>query len=519
MINKLAIILWLILLTIFININNVYINNNIFYSPDESANYSVTKEYWTNWNMYLEWEYLEYDKWNILHQRWFFTYNDKIVPFNFLWIPFFYWPLYSILWDNIKYINSIFLLIIIISIYSLSSLIKIIDKKNSWLVILWLLGTMPLLYFLNFPFFNIVPVIPFSILFVFYLIKFNKTENIKFLYLSIFFSLIIIWFRYNYIIFIFLFILINIIKNLNIYKNIKAKSLHLFILFILGIIVFFIPLIILNKTLYWDYLMYWYSLFNKIIFAEERSWSVIQSIINIFFSSQNFDLNLLLTNLKNNFFIISPIFYLLWFIPLIHKKLSSSIWLYWIIILYIILYMWTSNTYGSWMENIIIWNSINRYWIILHLFFILPIIYFLNHKWNKLVKIILVFYIFISLPILANELVIKNKKLINLYSNIEDIKDRKIDYMISPMVDKVFFNDYKQITRFCWVECRKEFDRIKFDMVNTLRFLLKNWENIYVYKSTYFNEEYHFEELSKMWIQFIRIKWDFYKLYLKKYND
>ena len=65
MINKLAIILWLILLTIFININNVYINNNIFYSPDESANYSVTKEYWTNWNMYLEWEYLEYDKWNI----------------------------------------------------------------------------------------------------------------------------------------------------------------------------------------------------------------------------------------------------------------------------------------------------------------------------------------------------------------------------------------------------------------------------------------------------------------------
>ena len=174
MLKKFFYIFFGLLIFFLVNFLNFSVHENVFNSADEAANYQITKQYGTNWILYLTWDHLNIDKWNNLHMRGFITYNNKLVPFNFLWLPLFYWPFYAILWENIKYIN-IFLMIIIVFVLlkTFTNLFNIRGKDT--IILSSIFGLLVMVYYISHPYFNIVPFLPFFFLFLYYIFKFQKT--------------------------------------------------------------------------------------------------------------------------------------------------------------------------------------------------------------------------------------------------------------------------------------------------------------------------------------------------------
>jgi len=486
--NHIILCIWIILMWILINIVHIFIPVEIFNSPDEAANYQVVKEYGTTGKLFLKWDFLDKDYWNNLHSRGFITHEGKIVPFNFLWLPFVYGTFYTVFKDNIKYINILFLIIILSIIIKLSNLFY--KNKNTGVVTLVFLWCLPIVYYLNFPYYNIVPLVPFFILSAYYLFKFNKTKNIKYLYLSAFFSLFVVWFRYNYIIFIFVFLLLNIIRERKTYACIKRKITHFFGVIILWCICFLIPLLLFNSELYWSPFTYWYSLFTKTFFDWVRTWDTLQSIINIFYQSHWLNLEILWINIKNKLFMISPLFFTLAYLFIFSKQWTKSIWIYWILIIYIIIYAWMADTYLSGSQKITIYWSTQRYWIVLYLGIILSVIWYINKK--RINKISLLILIFLFLWTSQERLYDTLKKQIWIrVSYMNEIKefqqniqqDNWPNYLIVAKSDKYFFSDVNIISWWCWENCYKRINDGEVKLNNIIDEIISHWWNVYIHNS------------------------------------
>ncbi len=482
-----------ILLLLFTNLVNITKDKEIFNSPDEAANYISSKEYALNGKMYLEEEYLNKDFGNYLHPRGFITYNNKTVPFNFLGVPLFYGTFYTFLGDNIKWISILFLIIIIITLKNIYELYYKKEKNNLIFIAIFSLFCLPLIYYFNFVYLSIVPSITYFLLFIYYFLKFNKTDNQTDIYFGLFFGLIDIWFRYNDLLFIAFFIILNIYYNRIQYLKISKKFIKIGLFLFLSFIILLIPLLILNNEIYGNPFKYGPSIFNEIFFLEERATNLSDQVISIIFPAREIDLYSFFMNLVTTLLLLSPIFYIVGYLVLIKNKIFIKIGLYWLLIIYIIIYLGTStNTYLSGIDQISLTKSVIRYWLIIHIGFIYLFLIFIKTKYfNKYIKIFLLFVLLIlSLSSLNYELE-SAKQSLNycdvLLNNISPLLNSE-DYIISPIYDKCFFQNYNTITWWAVTVVQgKYFDKIK--MADTIKFLISQNKHIFAYTDYYFNDE------------------------------
>ncbi len=469
-------ILLFILIIILISILPLKNSNNTFNSPDEAGYYRVVKEFGLNNKMYFENEFLEYDKGNNLHQRGFITLDKKVVPFNFLGIPLFYGVLYSFFGDSVKFINIFLFLIFILYLFKLSLIIS--NKSiNIVYILLGVLFATPIIYYFNQPYMNVIPATVFFIIFLFYLIIFNLKRNFVFLWLSLIFSLISIWFRYEYVIFVFLIFLFNFIKNKYIYLNQSKKYLKIVILIITFILIFLIPLLSLNNTLYGSPFTYGYSIFNKVTFQEERSGTFLKSLINVIFPSQNFNFILFFKNLLFAFIIIFPLPAILLYFWFFKKGIKLNLGIYWIIIFYFVIYMGMGNVWGS--ENALeggIDKSVVRYWLILYVMLAVYMAIFLKSINKNNIKLLLIVFIIIySITFIVssdNGLAHLSSRIDRYDYNIEELKSivSNNDYLITGASDKYH---YKNVNIITWWGNSREDESDKFFSASSIANLTK----------------------------------------------
>lgn len=512
------IFIWAFLLT---NIYNFNVDNWVFTSPDEASYYQVTKQYSQNWVMYLTWNNLDIDIWNNLHPRWFITLNEKIVPFSALWLPLYYGPLFSIIWDGILYLWVFFFIITWLALF------KIIDlvfkrKVRVWLVFFLLLNCVPYIYYLNFPFYNIVMLVPFFLISIYYLIKFYKYGNTKYLYLSYMFSLTVIHLRNEYLLFLLFIYLCYFVYD---FRSFKKKFFKIILpIWIISLLYFIFPLTQLNLSLYWEPFTYWYNYFTNIFYWDTRANSSMQSIWNIFLPWLEFNFS----SFKNNFY--SNITRINWLtllslcfiisILLNSLKKQSNTKFVWfsalLIVIYYLLYQWASNTYWSWLINENIWYAVTRYWIMIHVLSVIVVAYWLNciSKYYKYI-ILCVLFLWFTLNMITE---------LNNYQSYWDSTRVIIDsvlsqtsensYIIAPMSWKYLYK-YRKVISWRWwhVDWNLNFEKDIVSISSTLKFLIESWYDIYWIRFNWFNN-YHLQLLMDNWINSVDMENDLVQLYL-----
>ncbi len=486
------------LLTIFLLIVFIFIligyvpnyNSANIYSGDDAPAYRITKYYGSSGELSWEEKYSGIDYGNNLHQRGFLTVNGKIVPFNFLGVPFFYGPLYSILNENLKYINILFFVIFIIYSYLLINLFYPEKIKFSY-VLCSFIFSLPLVIYFGFVYINIIPLIAFIIPFIYYIARFNKLKDLNMLYLSFIFSLVAIWMRYDFALFAFSVYLVNFIANKEAYSSNKKKIF--FTIVFISIIFFALPLGILNNRLYGSPFTYGYQLFNKAYYGDERTGSASSSLISIIFPSRSLNLMLLFKNVKEVFFLVSPVFFLLtYYIIIKDRKIFLKIFFpYFLIFLFFIFYYGTLNVYGSDFYQVSLDKAIFRYWIPIIFFFMIAFAVALQKVKNKKLKAFVIFYFFIfSLSFYADsELgLYQRTSLISRVSNDIKILSSIIEpdsYLITAQKDKYFYDLATPIT--WWGGTRvTESDKFFSDEIiaNLTKNLILEDESVYYLKDS-----------------------------------
>ncbi len=506
--------LWIVLSFFLINIFTLSVPWAIFHTPDELANFIVVQEYWTSWKMFLQAPYLDIDHGNNLHPRWFLTHNERLVPFNFLWLPLIYWPFYAFFAEYVHFLNSVFFFLIMVFAYSLARLWFDIKKEMIWIVFLVVLSSLPLLFYYNFPYYNIVPFLTFFVLFLYYIQRFHYTNKILYLYLGVLFALFAIRMRYEQVLFIWLFMMIVFIQHRRLYF--KRKNLLRDILWVIfmGIVVFVVPLLTLNKSLYGTPLTYWYSLFTQTFFAEERTWTRQQAIINTLYQGHQFDLGVLWINLKNNLFLIAPIFFLLAYSVLWKRAILKRNWPYLLLSCYIIFYTWMSPTYGSGIDTVTLHGSIPRYFFVLYfiaLFLVLKPLLSIK-KWLALAVCFVLFnksLFFTDVSRILTSFDGYNDAIALMQPHLSQDA-----YLITTVEDKFTYILAHQITRWCWIDCDEHFEKNKYMLIETIRHLLQQWEEVFALESRRFSSDYHFGEFRKWGITISHIEWNLYQLSL-----
>jgi hypothetical protein len=509
-------LIYLLTLIVFccllITLVNVWVKTSIFNSSDEASNYIVTKEYWQNWKMSIDANYLDIDYWNNLHQRWFITHNQKLVPFNFLWTSFFYWPYYSYFWDYIKYIN-IFLYWIILLI----SVLFINWYQNRINMSILMLFNMPLIFYFNFPFFNIVPFIAFLNTWLYFILKFNSTWLFKNYIVWITLISVALFIRHEQILFFWVFYIINFIVYYKLYLSFLK---YIILTNILLWVIIFYPLLFFNDILYWWYFNFWYSLFQKVFFPEILNQSQL-TFEWLFIRAKDFNYLTLYNNVENVFYKIWKWYFVLWLLWYLHILYNSKkkvvIWLYTLVIIYIILYYWSSDTYWSWsgVENI--QAAVMRYRLYIQILIVLMACYWITLLRNKLmsyiliVSVILVNFTWTWFNDLNDDIFIrkwyenKNEYLQNLWI--------EWNYIISPLWWKYLYLNNNIISRW-WgtVDSTDHYLKTRNEIIWTVKFLLSQWEIIYVEESRYFSRHLQINDFEESWIMFEKISDNLYKL-------
>lgn len=374
---------------------DVFNPQNIMNSPDEVANYLTIKEYAKNKKMFFEAEFLNYDYGNNLHQRGFLTWNGKIVPFNFLGMQIFFGPQYFLLQENIKIFLK--LLMIFLIYFSLSRIASCVYGENLKKEVLFGIACCsPLLFYFNFFYFNIIPSVTFFLLFLYFLLRFNTEKNKKFLVISFFFAGFSVIFRYEMVIFIFLLLLINAIRNKELYlTQFKLSPIIFGILAIF--LLFLLPLLYFNNNLYGSPFKYGYSAFNSIYFPNVREGSFIKSLLTIIIPTSDFSVRALFNNFLSVFVLLSPAIFFLSLREIAKPPLRNKIKPYWVVIFYFILYKGIDpGTYLSGAKTTALGMSTIRYWLILLVLMIIPFSHYLKQEKQKFFKHILALLIFLN---------------------------------------------------------------------------------------------------------------------------
>ncbi|MBS3165873.1 hypothetical protein J4444_02005 [Candidatus Woesearchaeota archaeon] len=493
----LTIVIVLIFLSSLIRLVNP---TNILNSPDEASNYLMMKEYAVSGNMYLKGEYLEKDSDNLLHQRGFLTWNNKIVPFGYLGFPLLFGPLYIFLGEYIIFFLTILYILLLIFLIQ-KFYFLIFNKRDIFLIALSFIFITPLIFYLNFFYFNIIPNLIFFMLFLYYLFSFNVNNNIKFIYLAIIFASISVFFRYESIIFIVLIFIFNLIINREKFLLLNNKMTCLLVSASLTIILFIAPLLILNRLTYGGSFVYGYSIFNKVYFQSERTSSIFSLVRNVLFPSQILDFKTFFINLKVILFFVSPVFFVISYLGILKNGFYKKIGWYCLIIIYLLFYNGMNpNTYLSGSQVISSSSrAITRYWLILLPLFSIPFTYYISsnkigNRFKVIVLSLLLVYSFVFF--ISSDPVASLSSYKDYFSNTNQDKIllkniiNPSDYLITSTNGKIYY-DIINIISWWGGPTQSESDRF-FDAIslaNMTKFLISENRSVY-YLSDKYNSRY-----------------------------
>jgi len=472
----------LIFVILIISVNIATFNRaSVFNSSDEASNYQAMKLVSNTNKLYYTDPMAKYDLKNNLHSRGFIYWKEKIVPFNFLGIPIFYGTLNMILGENLKYINILYLIMII---FSGVKILKILDNTQSqsynyYLLSLSLCG--PIIYYLNHPYFNATPSLAFFCLSFYYIIRYvysNSENKLTSILLASMFTSISLWFAYYWVLFYLFIYGYLVISNI---KNIKTYLPHWLSAIGIVTIVFLIPLMLLNNHLYGSPFTIGYGAFTKTYFLQERASSTYQSIVTFLLPSRSIDLNILLNNLKTSLFYISPIYLYVSYLGIVlmikkYPRLNFFVPL----LIWFIAYNGMSDTYLSGSDQINYATAILRYWLPIYFLLSISFSYYLNIQKSVKTKLLIVLCSLISMPFLYTELYSSNQILKNFESINTEYQSVIIpnSYIVAPISDKYLFQVAKPIIWWMSYSDNKFFDpkQLNLLIVN----LINENQNVYL---------------------------------------
>ena len=417
--------------------------HKVFESPDENANYLATRLYSTTGQLWYQEDYTELDIENYLHPRHFVTYNNRVVPTEFLGLPITYGPLYSIAGDDATIAWGIVLsLISFIFFIRLAALL--FGRKASPYAAIIFLANIPLLWYLTMPYFNAAGAITFFIVGVFYLARFYQTTGGKELFLaSLFFSLSIL-FRYDYLIFIGLLFVVVMLNRFKKQWRAYLKPGIVFGSVITAIAL--IPIFLLNNELYGNALTFGTNLLESQSIGREET-GLLQTFLPFPVIPK-----VILLNAQRLILRLLPLLTLLSIVGVIYviktKRFDVYRLLYLVLSVYLVIYSGSSDTWLAYDFSYLgLETSIIRYWLINYLFIsIMAVagISFLHQKYARLVPVVLVVLLVSST---INFLVDNERSVLQLYRAMDykqetaeiikaEIDNRSIIY--SDSFDKIF---------------------------------------------------------------------------------
>ena len=337
---------------------------NVFESPDENANYLTTKLYADTGQLWYTEEYTWLDFENYLHPRHFVTHGDKVVPTEFLGLPVIYGPLFSIFGAASAIVWTI-IFALLTYVYFIKLSILLYGEKAGLYAPFIFLANLPLIFYLNFPYYNATGAICFFICGIFYLAKFNASDGNRYLLVSVILFSLSILFRLEYSVFIALLFAIVLVNK----YRLKIKNYLKLIALIISIVIIYciFPILLLNFEVYGKATTFGTQLLQVSSIGQEgmKWWQ--------FFFPYSIIPEIVLTNIYRLLFQLQPILALFAVIGLVYcfryYKYDRLKLLYLVLVTYILVYFGSSDTYLAYEFSYLgLEVSIIRYWLIIYFF-------------------------------------------------------------------------------------------------------------------------------------------------------
>lgn len=238
-----------ITLILFVLYNYISIVDiNWFFHPDERDSYSIAKNLYSNGSLYIN------DELNSKYQYRVFTpdgsssIGDKILPARSLGLSLFISPFFIFGDQTPFYLISLFGLVLVAFIYLLTR--KCFNTYIAALTTVFFAFSPIVIYWNNMLFSNI-PALTFFIVGIYLYLSYR--DDIKLNFLTGFFFSVAVWLRYDYSIYIGLFLLVLFLTNFT-----KQEFKKIIITFIF-ILLFVTPILYFNKNLYGSFFSFGYT--------------------------------------------------------------------------------------------------------------------------------------------------------------------------------------------------------------------------------------------------------------------
>lgn len=369
-----------------------------FKTPDENYQYLLMKEYANHGRLFLARNYSVIDVENLLHPRQFVTFNNKIVPFNYVGLPVIYAPFYVFLGEKVKLVLPAIFAILLYS-YLTKIAISLFGEGVRHYTWVGFIACTPVIYYLNYPFFNFTLAFVFFTIGLYYLLLFNRYDKNKYLVLSFLFYSISIFVRYHYILFVLLmFAAVS-------YTNSRKFMLN-FLKFMNGILfIGLLPIMWINAELYGDPLLVGYTLINLVNEYKPYTNPFESTPLKYLFPYPIIP-EFILKNVVRLIVFFEPalfIFCLVGLVSFLKENLAKlhlkKVLLSTMFISYLIIFTGSSPTWRSFEFEYIGFDiSIIRYWILLYIFMSLFLINGIKKikDQNRLLFVFLVTFLIIN---------------------------------------------------------------------------------------------------------------------------
>jgi hypothetical protein len=280
----------------------------VFRSPDEHASYVFTMLLADTGSLHYTKDYLVLDEENLLHPRGALTYQERAVPFNYLGIHLLYAPVYRVLEENTRYVAIPIAVATIVALAMAGSLLIPHQRSVAWVAVL---GVTPVIYYLNRPFFNVVPALmflSFGFLFILLYLRSSGRKHLVGAAVCLAFAALM---RYELAIFATLFVGLVIFQRHGAVRWNAALDIAAFAAVMT--LLFLVPVLALNTIVYGSPFTYGYGLFNEVYFPERTGHGgfplgVLRSLRSVLLPAYPLDFKLAVGSFVRQVIGVAPIF-------------------------------------------------------------------------------------------------------------------------------------------------------------------------------------------------------------------
>jgi hypothetical protein len=262
-----AVIFTLAFVTVFV-VLALDVPAQLFRSPDENAGYGFATLLARTGSLTYSADYLQSDPENLLHARGAITHHGQAVPFGYLGLPIMYAPFHYLLGEGIRYIA---IPLAITATIAIAKSGELLIRERKWIAWLAVLSAAPVLSFFTRPFLNVLPATTFlSVSFYFLLRYFQAVSGARtWLVLASIMMALAAFMRYELVIFQTLLILAVVIHKRG--REYKSFVVDGAIYMMVTAVFLFIPVAILNNSIYGSPWTHGYKLFNEAYFPDRTS--------------------------------------------------------------------------------------------------------------------------------------------------------------------------------------------------------------------------------------------------------